>query len=82
MDIAAELRRLADKIDDSKPTCVKCGDQPFGTSHWAGTYRGLPAITLSYYGGAVLFVFCEGMWVKLCGFSSLAECHERLGIDS
>ena len=57
---------------------VTCGKQPFGTSHWAGTYKGYPAVTLSYFSGADLFYF-DTEW-KSIHFRSLADCHESLGI--
>ena len=78
--IAAELRRLADQIEPS-PQCFTCGDQPIGTSHWGGTYKGCPAVTLSYFGGACLYVFRDGRWTNHERFNSLHECHKKLGID-
>jgi len=55
------------------------GEQPFGTSHWAGTWNGFPAISLSYYGGATLFYF-DGEWKKK-PFESLQELHKSINVD-
>lgn len=57
---------------------VTLGEQPFGTSHWAGTWNGFPAISLSYYGGATLLYF-DGEWKKR-RFNSLSELHESIGV--
>ena len=32
-------------------------DRMLGTAHWCGTYNTLPAVQLSYHGGADLWVF-------------------------
>jgi hypothetical protein len=55
------------------------GEQPFGTSHWAGTWKGFPALSLSYCGGATLFYF-DGEWKKKV-FGNLAELHEAIGVS-
>lgn len=53
----------------------------FGTAHWCGTYEGNPALTLSYYGGAKLWVFEEGKWiVKLSSNEGRADLDKKLGI--
>ena len=44
-----------------KPDPTKTG--LFGTlGAWAGTYRGMPAITGGYAGGISLYVFDDGVW--------------------
>ena len=58
---------------------VTLGEQPFGTSHWAGTWNGFPAVSLSHYGGATLFYFAQ-QWKKIA-FRSLAQLHEVIGVD-
>jgi len=37
----------------------------FGTTGWCGTYKGMPALITSYYGGADLWVYGEDGWEKL-----------------
>lgn len=51
---------------------------PFGTSHWAGTWNGHPAISLGFHGGATLFYF-DNDWQKR-SFANLAALHEFLGL--
>jgi len=58
---------------------VTLGEQPFGTSHWAGKWNGFPALSLSYYGGATLFYF-DGEWKKK-KFRDLAALHDEIGVD-
>ena len=55
------------------------GEQPFGTSHWAGIWNGFPALSLSHYGGATLFYF-DGQWKKK-NFEDLAKLHDAIGVD-
>ena len=57
---------------------VTLGKQPFGTSHWAGTWNGFPAVSLAYFGGATLFYF-DQEW-KGIKFPGLAALHEFLGL--
>ena len=37
----------------------------FGTYSWAGIYQGLPAIVLSYHGGAELWVLSNEKWISI-----------------
>lgn len=53
--------------------------EPLGTSHWAGTYNGCPALSLGYYGGATLFYFQDKDWHKI-RFESLSELHKFLKV--
>lgn len=65
-------------VFSSMDSVVTCGEHPFGTSHWAGTYNGFPAIVLSWFGGASLFYF-DKEWTSI-QFRSLADCYKSLGI--
>ena len=58
---------------------VTIGEQPLGTSHWAGTWNGFPAVSLGYHGGATLLYF-DSEWKK-SSFPSLAKLHEFLGVQ-
>lgn len=66
--------------DASVDHVVTCGKKPFGTIHWAGIYKGFPAIMLSWYGGVDLFYF-DHEW-KNIRFTSLADCRKWLGITT
>ena len=54
--------------------------QPGGVSHWAGMFEGVPAIALSFWGGASLMMFVDGRWTKR-KYKSLAELFEQTGIQ-
>lgn len=54
------------------------GEQPFGTTHWAGTWNGFPAMTLSHRDGATLFYF-DGGWKKK-QFEGLAALQKIVGV--
>ena len=51
-----------------------------GTAHWAGRCDGNPALVLSYYGGADLWVWNDG-WGVVMHAESLAELNKHLGIS-
>lgn len=51
-----------------------------GTAHWCGTYRGKPAVQLSYYGGADLWVFDRDGWIIQVHASNLSELSEIIGL--
>ena len=52
----------------------------FGTTRWCGTINGMPAITLSYWSGATVCWFDDGVWYKSTSFRSLRALHDRLGV--
>lgn len=68
--------------------CPMCGElsqhttaarQILGTTHWCGTVDGLPAVLVSFYGGAVLWGF-DGHWKQLIrgdGISVVQELMSR-----
>jgi len=56
-------------------------DLPFfsGTLHWGGTINGRPAIIVTYYGGASLWIH-NGKWTRLIKAKSLPELEEAVGL--
>jgi len=56
-------------------------DRMFGTSGWAGTVNGMPALVLSYYGGARL-AWYDGRWMQSKPFWGVTEIYDTLGIES
>jgi len=66
-----------EKMTQEKPR------EMFGTCGWAGTYQCLPAIVLSYYGGAQLWVCDSGQWKSVakgtCENSVIPHTCEKCG---
>jgi len=50
-----------------------------GTAGWCGRVNGKPALTLSYYGGATLWVY-DGEWNDVIRENGLNRLHEIMGI--
>ena len=55
-------------------------ERMFGTSDWCGTVAGRPALLMSYYNGAALWVF-DGKWKREQTFPDLREAYKRLGVS-
>lgn len=57
----------------------------FGTCSWSGTYKGFPAIVLSYYGGAQLWICASGQWKSIatgiCDNSVIPHTCEKCGTE-
>lgn len=68
-----------ENLDSASCYAIVHGEKPFGASHWTGTVNGDPAIVLSWYGGAAIWIF-DGEWRKDV-FPSLAKCFEHYGIQ-
>jgi len=52
----------------------------FGGLAWSGVYDGAPAIALSYYGGAALWVFDDG-WKQVAQGATPRALFEAAGIS-
>jgi len=56
------------------------GRHMLGVIAWSGVYEGRPAITLSYCGGAALWVYDVG-WKREASGNNQRDLHEALGIS-
>jgi len=74
-ELAGQIESLEEEIKELKKIKqnITTSDKPktmFGTYSWAGIYQGLPAIVLSYHGGAELWVLSNEKWQSIAKGSS------------
>ena len=69
---------LLGKVRRNHQVAIALGEKPYGTTHWAGTWNGHPALALAYWGGATLFYF-DKEWKEI-PFSNLADLYDELGV--
>ena len=61
------------------PHITATGGRLIGVIAWAGLYDGRPAITLSYCGGAALWVYDAG-WKQVASGDNQRDLHAAVGI--
>lgn len=66
-------------IPTTTPLARTQGKCMFGTSHWYGTIGPYPAVAVSWYGGAAMWLF-DGQWKRDFKGKGLVDVYDHYGI--